>query len=108
MLGYTAEELTSMYITDLIPPEDDPGHRKRIRKSFKGQSQQNYPITKKDGTIITASLEVVRLPDSKVLAFSKDITEQQRLESEKNKFLRRLKAPLNRYSSRIPTEQSMQ
>ena len=93
MLGYTAEELTSMYITDLIPPEDDPGHKKTYKEILqKGKASRTTRLRKKDGTIITASLEVVRLPDSKVLAFSKDITEQQRLESEKNKFFTAFKS----------------
>lgn len=87
MLGYTAEELMSMHITDLIPPEDDPGHKETYREILeKGKASRTTRLKKKDGSLITATLEVVRLPDNKVLAFSKDITEQQRLETEKNKF----------------------
>ena len=43
MLGYTAEELTSMYITDLIPRKTIRDTRKRIRKSFKRAKPAELP-----------------------------------------------------------------
>lgn len=93
MLGYTAEELKSMHITDLIPPEDDPGHKETYREILNtGKASRTTRLQKKDGSLITATLEVVRLPDNKVLAFSKDITSEQSLETEKNKFLSAFKS----------------
>jgi len=83
MLGYSAEELRGMGISDLHTPESLP----RVKAEFEAQARgekaltKSVPLLRKDGTILHAdahSTKVVLDGSEFGLAFFTDITERRR------------------------------
>lgn len=83
MTGYSKEELLNMSIGELVFEED----MKRVLLAFrdvieKGTSSTEVRYVRKDQTICYVLIDSVKLSDSELLAFSRDITEKRELESE--------------------------
>jgi PAS domain S-box-containing protein len=81
--GYSKEELLSMNLIDLIPPED---HEKAI-EAFgtvvkKGYVDVESHFIKKDGNRRWWRVTATKLSDARYLGFTKDITESKLMEEE--------------------------
>jgi PAS domain S-box-containing protein len=81
--GYSQEELLSMNLTDLTPPED---HGKNI-EAFgtvvkKGYADIESHYVRKDGNIRWWRVTATKLSDTHYLGFTKDITESKLMEEE--------------------------
>lgn len=105
LFGYTAEEVVGKEIFVIIPPalhDEEVGILAKLRK---GERILHYQTErrKKDGTLIPVSLTISPIKDDtgQIIGASKiarDITEQKRVEQQKNDFLsmasHELKTPL--------------
>ncbi|APH39670.1 PAS domain S-box protein [Methanohalophilus halophilus] len=81
--GYSKEELISMNLIDLIPPED---HEKVI-EAFgslvkKGFVDAEFHFVKRDGNRRWWRVTATKLSDTRYLGFTKDITESKLMEEE--------------------------
>lgn len=87
MVGYSFEELLHSQVIDILAPEDIMLFQKTIDdlrdlKKTSGVAR----LVKKDGTKIITDTTVVSLKDGKVMTFSKDITNQEKVQHEKNQY----------------------
>jgi len=98
LLGYTKEEFTQMYVSDITYEEDKNTDREMIKELISGE-RNSYNIEKryvhKNGNIIWVNLAVVLLKDEAgmplyLLKIIRDITQSKmlmfRLEIEKSRF----------------------
>jgi PAS domain S-box-containing protein len=84
--GYSQEELCRMNIKDLTPdPEKDIVEEWYENIKNTGQYTGEVPFLKKDSSVGYWILSIVKLTDSKYLAFAKDSTEQYKVEDERRK-----------------------
>jgi PAS domain S-box-containing protein len=87
MTGYTRDELLNLQIKDVLAQEDVPNHKRTLEElQTKNRSSRISHLIRKDGTKITVDISVVRLKDGKLMAFCKDITKQEKIETEKNQY----------------------
>ena len=76
--GYGREELTSMSIGDLIPPElRDLGAAHFRRVVEQGRSTGESPFLHKDGRLRWWMVDAVKLSEERFLGFTRDITPQR-------------------------------
>ncbi len=85
MLGYTPEEVTSMSVLDMHPPEDLP----MVLETFRAQVEdglilaENLPVLRKDGSVFYADITASRISyngRSCVIGFFRDVTQRMRTE----------------------------
>ncbi|OBZ34474.1 PAS domain S-box-containing protein [Methanohalophilus euhalobius] len=81
--GYSQEELLSMNLMDLIPPEDHG----RVIETFgtfgkKGFADTEFHFVRKDGNIRWWRVTATKLPDTYYLGFAKDTTKSKLMEEE--------------------------
>lgn len=87
LLGYTKEELISLRLPDVIPPEDQTVHQESISQLLNdGYSRRTANLKRKDGTYVTTIIDSVCMQEGTLMAFCKDISDQTRLETEKNQY----------------------
>lgn len=83
MTGYTAEELLSMNLKDLITPD-----RKKLAYDYYSILSKNGAISvilkmlRKDGTVIHCHLDAVKLSEDRYLAYVFDVAEQQKVHEQ--------------------------
>ena len=91
MLGYSADELLGMSISDITPP-DEAEATMDIFEQVKAIGHVRAEIKQKcrDGTIIPVELNTVRLPDGNYFGSFRDIGERKRAEEEIAAYVRQL------------------
>ena len=89
MYGYTASEAVGQPITLIFPPSRQDEFAAIMEQMTRGERVNNYETRrlKKDGGIITVSITVSPMKDSKgniigASAIARDITQQKRVEAE--------------------------
>lgn len=85
MLGYSAEELLSMAVTEIHPPEVVPQVLEKFRREQVGERQitHNRPMLRKDGTVFYADIANVGMTyqgRTCILGIFRDITDRRRAE----------------------------
>jgi len=91
MLGYSADELLNMSISDITPPDEveatlDIFEQSKVLGHFRAEIKQKC----QDGTIIPVELNTVRLPDGNYYGSFRDIGERKRAEQEITGYVRLL------------------
>jgi two-component system cell cycle sensor histidine kinase/response regulator CckA len=83
LLGYSREELLRLSITDVTPPEENPGQSERFARMRAGETILSERVQRrKDGSLLVAELNSRQLPDGRTQAIIRDITARKRLEKE--------------------------
>ncbi len=81
--GFTKDELSSINISKVIDPEQLKNDPVRFDLLLLGQSVlRERKMRQKDGTIIEVEANVKMLPDGRILAIARDITERKRSKDE--------------------------
>ena len=81
MLGYDLDELLQMRMQDLIPEEDlelEPIHFDELREGKTLVTQRR--LRRKDGSLLPTEISAKMLPDGRLFAIVRDITERNRAE----------------------------
>jgi PAS domain S-box-containing protein len=82
MLGYSRTEILQMSISDIVPNEDIPLVAKAIEELQDGQAQvKEWQLKHKDGKLIPVEISTKILPDGRLQAIARDITERKRADS---------------------------
>lgn len=83
MFGYTREELLRSNISAIIDPEQLKTDPIQFDVLMSGRSVlRERRMMKKDGTIVLVEANVKRIPDGRILAIARDITERKKAEEE--------------------------
>ena len=83
LTGYTREELLQRNVSDTYVPEERSGLSARLAEAAGGGSVSlQRRLLRKDGSVIQVEVGAVRLPDGRLLATLRDITERQRSEAQ--------------------------
>jgi PAS domain S-box-containing protein len=81
LTGYGRDELVKLPVSRIVPDETRAGLEDRFAElNTTGRLSRELPLKRKDGTIISMTLDAVRLPDGKSVAFCTDITERKKAE----------------------------
>ncbi|HKL86292.1 MAG TPA: PAS domain-containing protein [Treponemataceae bacterium] len=87
MTGYPREELLSLHIFDLIPLGNNSVFNIIFEElNSKQKSRQIVKLKRKNGSLISVIIDVVKMKDGKFLALCKDISEHEKLEKEKEQY----------------------
>ncbi|MGA7180716.1 MAG: PAS domain S-box protein, partial [Thiobacillaceae bacterium] len=93
MLGYTREEILTMSIPDVITPDEIPRIAPEVARFAGGAVvRSEWQFRRKDGSIFLGEIQGRQLPDGRLQAILRDITERKAAE----KALRDSEADLNR------------
>ncbi len=96
MTGYSEDELLSMSIPDLIPPDsikDGITHFEKAKN--KGYSSGMTKYQTKDGEVKYWTIEAVKLSDKRYLGFTKDITELRNIQNQLQESRKQIKKKLD-------------
>jgi PAS domain S-box-containing protein len=90
LLGYSREELLSLTIGDIHPPETVASVLEKLRTQQEGQKllTEDRPILRKDGTVLFADISNARISYHGrpcIIGLFRDITERKRVEEELRK-----------------------
>ena len=93
MLGYSLEELQSLYVIDIHPNKDLPYVIEEFTKQIKGESTlaKNIPIIKKNGNIIFMDInssEIVLAGNKYLMGVYRDVTERKLAEEERRELFK--------------------
>jgi PAS domain S-box-containing protein len=81
MLGYAPEELLGLTVQRLNDPQDLAAHPLQVEALKRGDSvHSTRRLLRKDGTIIVAEVGTRQLPDGRIMAILRDISERERVE----------------------------
>ena len=85
LLGYSREEMLSMNVLDLAPPEErqqtlDQFTSTKERLKTESSVSLEMRLKKKDGSSCPVILSVVKLPNDAIMGFTLDITDRKRAE----------------------------
>jgi PAS domain S-box-containing protein len=81
MLGYSREEMIQMTVADVIVPEEIERITSEIGRLIGGAAiRSEWRFRRKDGSMFQGEVIARQLPDSRVLATLRDITERKRAE----------------------------
>ena len=78
LLGYSRDEMLSMSVADIIPPEDLPRSRSLRDRAREGPITGEWRLLRKDGTSRDFEISARFLSDGRQLAVVRDITERKR------------------------------
>ena len=93
MLGYTREELLQMSIRDLIDAAEVARLPAEIaRLSHREAVRSEWRFRRNDGTTFEGEVNARQLPDSRLLAVLRDVTERKRNEDEQQRARRFMEA----------------
>lgn len=82
MLGYSAEELLRKSILDLVAEREAERIRPEIAKLASGQVERSeWQVRRKDGSLFEGEVLARQLPDGRLQAFLRDITERKQMEA---------------------------
>ncbi|MDD5298085.1 MAG: PAS domain-containing protein [Rhodocyclaceae bacterium] len=83
LLGYDAEELSLMSVSDTLPADDQARGLAEFRRVLAGDRLlQDWSLVRKDGARINVEIYSVLLPSGKVLGELRDVTEIRRNAAE--------------------------
>jgi len=83
MTGYSRDELLRLSSADTYPPKDRAAAAARAGEVTAGRSAVfERPLLRKDGTVIIVEMSGRPLPDGRLLATMRDITERRNLEHQ--------------------------
>jgi PAS domain S-box-containing protein len=104
MLGYSREELLTMSIPDLAPPELQHQHA-TLYEAIKRSDFNEMEITlrRKDASIIECYLRTIILPEGSVLGFCTDITERIAAERELRRYRTSLESLVEERTAELNT-----
>jgi len=81
MLGYTREDILKLAITDVVVPEEAAQVTEDRHRVLQGQAVRNeWKFRRKDGSTLSGEVLGKRLPDGRMQAILRDITERRRSE----------------------------
>ncbi len=80
LTGYTRDELLSMAIFELVPPDSPPEIFTALKKT--GKTRGEIVIQRKDGANLESSIDAVALSGGRFMAFCADITERKQAEKD--------------------------
>ena len=81
LLGYSVDELTSRSIPDIVAPEEAQSAKAGLAQvREQGYVSSERALLGKEGNRIKVALDAARLPDGRIIAFCKDITQRNRAE----------------------------
>ncbi len=81
--GYSVDELVTMSVSDMMPPENQtPGIESFERLLATGSDATEIPFRRKDGSIGWWSILAVRLSDDRFMGITTDITDRKQLEAQ--------------------------
>lgn len=81
MLGYSREEILQMSIADLLSPEEVLRITPELARLGEGAAvKSEWRFRRKDGSIFVGEINARQLPDGRLLAFLRDITERKQTE----------------------------
>ena len=88
MLGYTREEYLTLHVTDIVPPETNPGLDSRIARMRDGETVVGVRrMRRKDGTLIESENSSQILPSGLILTISRDLTTRRRQDEERQRLV---------------------
>ncbi|WP_051906953.1 PAS domain S-box protein [Methylomarinum vadi] len=81
MLGYSREEILQLSIPDILSPEEVLRVEPELARLKKGVSvKSEWRFRCKDGSVFVGEVNVRQLPDERLLAFLRDMSERKRTE----------------------------
>ena len=81
LVGYRRDQLLSMTIADLVPPEDVAEADRQFAKLLdSGSSLRELRLKRQDGATVAVEVNGTLLPDGNVLGACRDITERKQAE----------------------------
>jgi len=83
LTGFTQEELLTMTVRDILPPDSPPEMFEPFDELLDtGKTETEIVIRKKDGSDIYVSLKAVALSNDRYMGFCSDITKRKKSENE--------------------------
>lgn len=90
MLGYSRDELLSMYAHEITVPEESPLVPEVLGQIAEGQLHLGeWRLRRRDGGVVPIEAKARKLPDGNLLGILRDITERRKSEEHKAKLQRR-------------------
>jgi two-component system CheB/CheR fusion protein len=83
MFGYTLDEMKTLRVEDGIAAEELPKVPEAIQRASKEVLRTEWRLKRKDGSLFIAEILGRQLPDGRLQAVIRDITERKRLEEER-------------------------
>lgn len=83
LLGYSAEQLLTMRLADLLPPGSPPPRLEELRRH--GSLISERTIRRGDGTLIEIEVSGTVLADGRIQGIARDITARKQMEAEMRK-----------------------
>ncbi len=81
MVGYTAEELRDLTVADLVAPDElERFAPEAARLRAGGVVRSEWQFRRQDGSLVLGEITGKQLPDGRLQAFLRDITERKRAE----------------------------
>ncbi len=100
--GYSEEELLTMSVLDLVPPEAQEEARKHFAQVKRtGKASGEFSFIKRDGSRGYWAVEAVQLSETRFLGFVKDITARREAEEDRRRLRDFLVSTLNALSAHI-------
>ena len=91
MFGFTREELLERRIPDVLDAEEIPRLAPFMERMIAGEvSKSEWRFLRKDGSLFSAKVCAIVLPDGRLLSIGRDITERKRVSEELGKSQERL------------------
>jgi PAS domain S-box-containing protein len=100
--GYSEEELLTMSVSDLVPPdarEEASEHFAQVKQT--GKASGEFSFIKRDGSRGYWAVEAVQLSETRFLGFVKDITARREAEEDRRRLRDFLVSTLNALSAHI-------
>jgi PAS domain S-box-containing protein len=96
LLGYALEELKALTVADVLAPEDIPRLAEQFRLLQHGEIVRNeWRFRRKTGSVFTGELVGRQLPDGRLQAVVRDITERKEAEEVQRRLHQLAMLPLN-------------
>ncbi|UCV19459.1 PAS domain S-box protein [Ferribacterium limneticum] len=91
LVGYSRDELLTMSIRDIAPPEEQPQHLEQYEVIKQARLYDtDITLRRKDGSLFDATLRTITLPENRVMGFCTDVTERRQtqlaLQESENRF----------------------
>jgi two-component system, cell cycle sensor histidine kinase and response regulator CckA len=87
-LGYTHDEYLRLHVTDIAPPDLNPGQPHRLERLRAGETVVSVrKLRHRDGTVLEAENSSQLLANGYVFTISRDLTERRRQDAERQRLL---------------------
>jgi PAS domain S-box-containing protein len=92
MLGYSREEILHLHITELIAPDEVGRLAPHVAKLQKGETDVGeWSFRRKNGSLFVGEVSAKQLPDGRLQAFVRDVSERKRAEERQRELMEGLK-----------------